>query len=88
MSADESFEHEPGCSEVYAHLLEYLDSEMTEADATRMRHHLETCSPCLAELSVEEIVRQVVRRSCTERAPEGLRLKVLAQVRSISVTVD
>jgi len=85
MSADESFDHEPGCGEVYTHLFEYLDSEMTDDDAVRMRHHIETCSPCLAELSIEELIRQVVRRSCAERAPEGLRLRVLAQARSIEI---
>jgi len=77
MSTDER-----GCGEVYEHLLAYLDSEMTEADAVRMRAHLETCDPCLAELSLEEIIRRVVRRSCTERAPERLRLQIVAQVRS------
>lgn len=71
---------EPECSHVVEHIYEYLDSEMTEQDAARMRAHLAHCSPCLAELGVDEIVRQMLRRSCADKAPATLRARIRAQL--------
>jgi mycothiol system anti-sigma-R factor len=45
-----------------------------------MRDHLAECSPCLAELSAEELIKALVRRSCIERAPEALRLRIFARL--------
>jgi anti-sigma factor (TIGR02949 family) len=77
--------HEPAhgeseCDHALSHLYEYLDSEMTPEDEQRMRAHVAHCSPCLAELSTEELVKQLVRRSCAERAPAGLRLRIHEQL--------
>ncbi|MEK8228102.1 mycothiol system anti-sigma-R factor [Oerskovia sp. M15] len=52
---------------------------MTSEDQVRMRAHVAHCSPCLAELSAEELVKQLVRRSCHEQAPVELRLRIQAQ---------
>jgi anti-sigma factor (TIGR02949 family) len=81
-------DEEPGCDHVVGHLYEYLDSEMTSDDAARMRAHLAHCSPCLAELGLDELVRQLLRRSCSDRAPAELRARLHAQfsVTSVSVT--
>lgn len=73
------------CEHVLKHLYEYLDSEMTPGDEERMRAHVAHCSPCLAELSVEDLVKQLVRRSCTERAPETLRVRIYQQLTVMSV---
>ncbi len=64
------------CEHAIIHLYEFLDSEMTAADEQHMRDHLAHCAPCLAELSAEELVKRLVRRSCAERAPEALRLRI------------
>ncbi len=66
------------------HLNEFLDSEMTPEDEQRMRAHVAHCSPCLAELSIEELVKQLVRRSCSERAPDTLRVRIHAQLTVMS----
>ncbi|MGC5167809.1 mycothiol system anti-sigma-R factor [Luteimicrobium sp. DT211] len=73
------------CDHVVGHLWEYLDSEMTEDDAVRMRAHLAHCSPCLAELGLDELVRQLLRRSCADRAPATLRARLYAQFSVTSV---
>ena len=73
------------CDHVVEHLWEYLDSEMTEDDAARMRAHLAHCSPCLAELSLDELVRQLLRRSCADRAPATLRARLYAQFSATAV---
>jgi len=77
--------HEPArgeseCEHALNHLYEYLDSEMTPDDELRMRAHVAHCSPCLAELSVEELVKGLVKRSCAERAPETLRVRIHEQL--------
>jgi anti-sigma factor (TIGR02949 family) len=71
---------ESECEHALTHLYEYLDSEMTADDELRMRAHVAHCSPCLAELSVEELVKQLVRRSCHETAPAGLRERIHTQL--------
>lgn len=79
VESGEPLAQQPECRHALEHLYEFLDSEMTAADETRMRAHVAQCSPCLAELSVEEIVKELVRRSCHEQAPEHLRARVCAQ---------
>ena len=76
----EPAEGESDCQHILTHLYEYLDSEMTPDDEHRMRAHVAHCSPCLAELSLEELVKKLVRRSCSEQAPEELRLRIRAQI--------
>ncbi len=75
---------ETDCEHALTHLYEYLDSEMTPQDEQRMRAHVAHCSPCLAELSTEELVKQLVKRSCAERAPAALRLRIHEQLTSIA----
>jgi len=76
---------ESECEHARMHLYEYLDSEMTPDDEQRMRAHVAHCSPCLAELSVEDLVKQLVRRSCSERAPDTLRVRIRAQLTGTAV---
>jgi anti-sigma factor (TIGR02949 family) len=64
------------CEQALGKLFEFLDSELPEADADRIRAHLEYCEPCLAEYDVEEHVRALVRRSCSESAPAELHVRI------------
>jgi anti-sigma factor (TIGR02949 family) len=81
-----STEGETECEHALHHLYEYLDSEMTPADEVRMRAHVAHCSPCLAELSAEELVKQLVKRSCHESAPDHLRMRIRAQITVMRTT--
>lgn len=76
---------ESDCEHALGHLYEFLDSEMTSDDEARMRAHMAHCAPCVAELSAEELVKSLVRRSCSEQAPESLRLRIRAQL-SVTTT--
>ncbi len=78
---------ESECEHALVHLYEFLDSEMTSADEERMRAHLAHCTPCLAELSAEEIVKSLVRRSCNEQAPATLRLRIHTQLTVMTTEV-
>lgn len=68
------------CEEALGKLEEYLDSEVDEMDARRLRAHLQECSSCFGEAELEQRLRAVLRRSCGERAPETLRLRVRSQI--------
>ncbi|MBD8080701.1 mycothiol system anti-sigma-R factor [Cellulosimicrobium arenosum] len=74
------------CEHALLHLYEYLDSQMTPEDEQQMRAHVAHCSPCLAELSVEELVKRLVQRSCHEQAPAGLRARIHAQLTVMTAT--
>ena len=64
------------CEQALKHLFEFLDSELQEADSDRIREHLAYCEPCLAEYDVEEHVRALVKRSCSECAPVELHVRI------------
>ncbi len=81
MSVDEAASGEAAhgavnCEQAIGRLFEFLDAELPEADADRIRAHLEYCEPCLAEYDVEEHVRALVRRSCRESAPAELHVRI------------
>jgi anti-sigma factor (TIGR02949 family) len=69
-----------GCEEALARLFEYLDAELPEPDCLRLAAHLAVCEHCLDAAGAEEHVRTLIRRSCVERAPEALRVRVVAQL--------
>jgi anti-sigma factor (TIGR02949 family) len=64
------------CEQALGKLFEFLDSELPEADSDRIRAHLEYCEPCLAEYDIEEHVRALVKRSCSECAPVTLHVRI------------
>ena len=75
--------HETDCSEVLAHVYEYLDGEMPAGERATFKQHLDECSPCLREYGIEEDVKRLVKRSCLEPAPVDLRARVLAKIAGI-----
>lgn len=68
------------CDEVIGHVEEYLNSPMSAADARDLRLNVAEAVPELADLEVEDIIRVIMKRSCRERAPETLRLRVHTQM--------
>jgi len=57
-------------------LSEFLDSELAENDGDRIREHLADCEPCLSEYDLEDHIKKLVRRSCTESAPPELHVRI------------
>ena len=75
---------EDPCSAALRQLWSYLDKELTADDEDELRDHLAGCPPCLAEYSIDVVLKDIVRRSCQEEAPAGLRVRIqqtLLQVR-------
>ncbi len=75
---------EDPCAAALQRLWTYLDRELTADDEDELRDHLAGCPPCLAEYSIDVVLKGLVRRSCQEEAPAGLRVRIqqtLLQVR-------
>ena len=64
-------------------LYEYLDGALTHQDLEEVRGHLEECPDCAGEYDLECIIRSVVRRSCTEKAPSSLKVSIMARISQI-----
>jgi mycothiol system anti-sigma-R factor len=79
--------HDTDCSEVLERMFFFIDNELPSADLTDIQQHLEECGPCLQKYDLERTVKTVVRRSCSERAQEGLRSKVLLKIRGVHVEI-
>ncbi|RYV50166.1 mycothiol system anti-sigma-R factor [Pengzhenrongella frigida] len=88
MSAEESSLH-PGsgqpldvveCREALERLSEFLDSEVTDTDGDRIREHLADCEPCLSEYDIEDHIKKLVKRSCSESAPRELHARIRTQL--------
>jgi mycothiol system anti-sigma-R factor len=69
------------CASVLEHVYEYIDHEMADDDLATVKQHLDDCTPCLAEYGLEQAVKSLVHRCCSEVAPEDLRAKVLGKIR-------
>ncbi|MDP9395694.1 MAG: mycothiol system anti-sigma-R factor [Actinomycetota bacterium] len=80
--------HDTSCAEVIDHLYEYLDGELPDGECTKIRRHLDDCSPCLRQYGLEEAVKALVKRSCgCDGAPKDLRVRVLARIREVRVEI-
>ena len=79
--------HDTACSEVLDAVSSYLDGEMSAADAARFRQHFDECSPCLQEAGIYQEVKVLVHRCCgNDQVPEEVRARVVARIRTVSVT--
>ena len=72
--------HAVPCDEVLDRVYEYIDGEMDLERRHEIKEHLEECSPCLREFGLEEAVKAIVKRSCSDPAPPDLRAKVLSNI--------
>lgn len=80
--------HDDGsCAKALERMFVFLDQELAEADASEIQRHLDACAPCLTKYDLERTVKALVARSCSEHAPEGLRQRVLVQIRTVHVRI-
>lgn len=68
------------CAEVRDHLFELLDREMADHEIGRLRSHADTCPDCTEAAEAEQHMREIIRRSCAEPAPDSLRAKVVTDL--------
>lgn len=58
----------------------YLDGALTVEDLQQIADHIDACPDCTREHDLEQVIRTVVRRSCTETAPETLRASIMNRI--------
>ena len=63
-----------------------LDGELPRDLVERMLRHTAECPECLEEWEHVRLMKELVRRSCTDRAPSALRERIAVQCRTVSVT--
>jgi mycothiol system anti-sigma-R factor len=61
--------HAVPCDEVLDRVYEFLDGEIDGKRRHEIKEHLEECSPCLQKFGLEETVKAIVKRSCSDPAP-------------------
>jgi mycothiol system anti-sigma-R factor len=76
---------QPDCSEVLGRVYFFIDNELADADGEQIRSHLEECGPCLRAVDLERMVKALIARSCTERAPVELRQRVMFSIRQVQL---
>ena len=84
-ASDEPHAHD--CADVLSQLYLFLDHEIDDASGDEIRAHLIDCEPCLERFDLEKMVKDLVARSCCDRAPEPLRDRVLLSIRQVEVTI-
>ncbi len=80
--------HDTDCSDVLERVFSFIDTELPTADYEAIQTHLDECGPCLQKYDLERTVKTLIQRSCCERAPVGLRDKVLLRIRAVQVEID
>ncbi|MDQ3629481.1 MAG: mycothiol system anti-sigma-R factor [Actinomycetota bacterium] len=76
------------CADVLEALYLFIDDEIDVTNSRLIRQHLEACAPCLEKYDLEQIVRTLVARSCTEQAPVPLRERVLLSIHEVQVQIS
>jgi len=75
------------CSGVLRDVWLFLDDEMDPENRAKVQQHLDECSPCLVEAGLDQKLKQLLHKKCGgERAPEQLRDRLVAQLRTVRVT--
>jgi len=70
------------CEEALDRLFEFIDDELPEEELRRIGSHLKTCPPCEAEHKIKEKIKNLTSRTGGDQAPEELRERILASIRS------
>ena len=76
MDAQHGGEH-IDCTNAVHVLYQFLDGELTEVRRLEIQAHLQACLPCWEAFDFEAELKMFVGKRCQERAPEGLRERVI-----------
>ncbi|MDP4014322.1 MAG: mycothiol system anti-sigma-R factor [Candidatus Nanopelagicales bacterium] len=75
------------CGEVIDHVYEYLDGEMGSSETEAIKRHLVKCAHCYRQVGIEQMVCQLVMRSCAGGpAPAELKSKIITRITEFQAT--
>jgi anti-sigma factor RsiW len=75
-----------GCRLFERELDAYFDGELNAESTTAVREHLDKCADCRGRLADRAALASLVRAAPSYASPDHLRARVLAEVRSRSVS--
>lgn len=61
-------------------IYQYLDGALESHDFVEVKAHIQACTDCQSEHDLEVIIRDVVKRSCDEKAPHTLKTKIMLRI--------
>jgi mycothiol system anti-sigma-R factor len=65
------------CTDCISRMEQLADRELSEVEVVEVRHHLDTCPPCLDRYHFEVDLKRLVRVCCeADKAPPELRAKL------------
>lgn len=68
------------CNEFASYVMELVDDQLSDQQTHRLKAHTASCPHCTQVAQAETRVRRVIRRSCCQSAPAGLRVKITRTV--------
>jgi mycothiol system anti-sigma-R factor len=80
--------HDVDCNQILDRVYVFIDHELDNASSEQIQTHLDECGPCLREVDLERMVKALVARSCTERAPVELRQRVMFSIRQVQIELN
>jgi mycothiol system anti-sigma-R factor len=77
------------CSDVLRDVWAFLDDELDPGARAAVQRHLDECSPCLEEAGLDAKLKHILHAKCGgERAPEHLRVRLVARIATISAALN
>jgi len=73
------------CQQALDQIFEYIDHELPDEELRHIGDHLKDCPPCEAEHRINEKIKNLVGTAGDEVAPDDLRARVLATIKSARV---
>ena len=68
------------CSATLKRLYEFLDRELSPEQLRTVQTHLDACPECADVKDFELMIREKMRSSCAQQAPEQLKARLLQDV--------
>lgn len=76
-----------GCTESRMEsIYQYLDGALGNEDLAEVKTHIQDCAECQSEHDLELIIRDVVKRSCEEKAPYSLKTRIMQRIEELKVS--
>ena len=75
------------CGDALSRVYDYLDQELDMTSSAAIAAHLDACLDCAEQYRLEQVVKALVQRTCCEdRAPEELRIRIVARISEVRIT--
>lgn len=71
------------CREVLDRLYQYIDGEIAAVDCASIELHLRACEDCLHHADFERELKAIIKRKCSDRAPEEIIDRLRSRLRDI-----